>query len=367
MPAHPYNGHRNAGFSMVEIMVGMVIGLIATIIVMQVFATFEGQKRTTSSGSDAQTNGGVTLYTIERDLRSGGYGFSNPGVLGCPIKRSFDGVTLASMTLAPVTITNGAGGLPDTIQVVASNKDSFSIPARITTDHPATATNFFINTTLGMSEGDLLVAFEAGKDCTMLQITGIPSGNIQIHHQNTSPWNPPGGLNIFPPGGYSAGASLFNLGSLMDHSYSLDASSNLVLTDYSSATNTTSSLRLVSDIVNLQAQYGFDTRAGTQTDAQVDTWSDTMIDAGGNGTTGDAEDIARIYAVRFAVVARSNLLEKPQPDGTCNTTVTAPSWAGGTISVSSNPDGTPNANWRCYRYKTFETVVPLRNLVWRQA
>jgi len=101
------------------------------------------------------------------------------------------------MTLAPISITNGAGNLPDTIQVLASNKGSWSIPARITTDHPATATNFFINTTLGMSEGDLLIAFEEGKDCTMLQITGIPSGNIQIHHQNTSPWNPPGGLNIF--------------------------------------------------------------------------------------------------------------------------------------------------------------------------
>lgn len=366
MSQHHLSIRRNAGFSLVEIMVGMVIGLISTIIVMQVFALFEGQKRTSTSGSDAQTNGGIALYTIERDLRLGGYGFSNPDVLGCPINRSYNGVTLAAVTLAPVTITNGAGGLPDSIQVIASNKSSFSIPARITTDHPPEATNFFINTTLGMSEGDLLIAFEAGKDCTMLQITGIPSGNIQIHHQSTSPWNPPGGLNIFPPGGYGAGASLFNLGSLMDHSYSLDADSSLIFSDYSSSTNTSTNLVLAPDIVNLQAQYGFDTRPGTQTDARVDTWSDTMVDAGGNGTTGDAEDIARVYAIRFAVVARSGLMEKPLPDGTCNITTSAPTWAGGTISVNKNPDGSPNANWQCYRYKTFETVVPLRNLIWRQ-
>lgn len=368
MPSFTAMKKHNLGFSLVEIMVGMVIGLLSTIIVMQVFATFEGQKRTTTSGSDAQTNGAIALYTVERDTRMAGYGFISPGVLGCTINRSFDGVTLPSVTLAPITITNGAGNLPDTIQILASNKGSWSIPARIITEHPATADQFFINTTLGMSKGDLLIAFEEGKDCTMLQITLIDGGITKIHHQNTSPWNPPGGLNIFPAGGYGSGATLFNLGSLMDHSYSLDTNSNLVLTEYSSVNNTSNNLILAPDIVNLQAEYGFDTRAGAQTDARVDTWSPTLIaaDASGAALT-TAEAIQRIYAIRFAIVARSGLLEKPLSDGTCNTTTAAPAWAGGSISVSNNPDGTANANWQCYRYKTFETTVPLRNLIWRQA
>lgn len=362
------NRQHSSGFSLVEILVGMVIALISTLIVMQVFAAFEGQKRTTTSGSDAQTNGGVALYTIERDVRLAGYGLSNPAALGCPINRSFNGTTLPALTLSPVSITNGTGTLPDAIQILASNKGSWSVPARITTDHPETATNFFINSTLGMAEGDLLIAFEAGKDCTMLQITGIPSGNIQIHHQNTSPWNPPGGLNIFPAGGYTTSAQLFNLGSLMDHTYSLDASSNLVITEYSSLTNTSSDLTLVPDVVNLQAEYGFDTRTGAQTDARVDTWSPTMITEDDSGIAlTDAEAIQRMYAVRFALVARSGLLEKPAADGTCSITTSAPSWSGGTISVNKNPDGTTNANWQCYRYKTFETTVPLRNMIWRQA
>jgi type IV pilus assembly protein PilW len=363
------NRQHSAGFSLVEIMVGMVIALISTLIVMQVFAAFEGQKRTTTSGSDAQTNGGVALYTIERDVRMGGYGLSNPAALGCPINRSFEGVTLPALTLSPITITNGTGNLPDTIQILASNKGSWSVPARITDDHSATADQFFINSTIGMAEGDLLIAFEAGKDCTMLQITGIPpSSKIQIQHANTSPWNPPGGLNIFPAGGYTPGAQLFNLGSLMDHTYSLDAGSNLVITEYSSLTNTSSNLMLVPDIVNLQAEYGFDTRTGAQTDARVDTWSPTMITADDSGAAlTDAEATQRMYAVRFALVARSGLLEKPAADGACSTTTSAPSWSGGTISVNKNPDGTANANWQCYRYKTFETTVPLRNMIWRQA
>lgn len=369
MAPHQNIKYRNSGFSLVEIMVGMVISLLSVVIILQIFAAFEGQKRTTTGGSDAQTNGAIALFTIERDVSMGGYGFSIPEALGCTIKSSFNG-TGATLSLAPVTISNGAGGLPDTVTMLASGKGSWSIPARITADHPETATNIFINSTLGMAEKDLLIAFEPGKDCTVLQITGIPNGNVQIHHQSTSPWNPPGGANIYPPGGYSAGAMLFNLGQVISHSYSLDAQSNLVFADFQSASNVQVTQTLMPDIVNLQAQYGFDRRVGTQTDAQVSAngWQDAMIDADVNGTVGNAGDIARIYAVRLAIVARSGQQEKVNPDsGVCDTTTAAPAWLDGTpIDASRHPDGTANANWKCYRYKTFETVIPLRNLIWRQ-
>jgi len=368
MSPHQDIKYRSGGFSLVEIMVGMVISLLGVLIVLQVFAAFEGQKRTTTSGSDAQTNGAIALYTVERDVRMAGYGFSVPEALGCTINRSFNGTTLTALSLAPVTITKGTGGLPDTIRILSSSKGSWSIPTRVTTYHPATATNFFLNTTLGMAVGDLLIAYEPGKDCTLLQVTGIPNGNVQVHHQNTSPWDPPGGQNIFPTGGYSAGATLFNLGSLVDHTYSLDANNNLLLSDYNSATNTSNVQSLLPDIVNLQAQYGFDTRAGVQTDERVDTWSDTMIDADSDVTVGDNGDIRRVYAVRLAVVARSALKEKADSSGTCTTTTNAPKWSDGTIiDVSKNPDGSANPDWQCYRYKTFETVIPLRNLIWGQS
>src|SRR3990167_3252715 len=108
MPSHQLNRHHNTGFSLVEIMVGMVIGLISTIIVMQVFATFEGQKRTTTGGSDAQTNGGVGLYTIERDMRMAGYGFTD--ATGCALASSFKATAVDQLVLARVATTEGDGG-----------------------------------------------------------------------------------------------------------------------------------------------------------------------------------------------------------------------------------------------------------------
>lgn len=359
MPLRQSNSLRNAGFSLVEIMVGMVIGLISTIIVMQVFATFEGQKRTSASGSDAQTNGGISLYTIERDVRMAGYGFAD--AIGCALNSSFNGTVLAPLMLAPVTIGNGAGANgSDTVTILASNKSSWSVPVRVIANHTQAATQFNTNATVGIAQGDLLVAYEligGVPICTLFQVDNANPVLNPIAHTAGS-WN--GNSAIFPAAGYSTDALLLNTGSFMSHNYALDANSNLVFTDYSSATNTANSQILAPDLVSLQAEYGFDTRAGVQTDARVDTWSATMIDADVSGTIGDAGDIQRIYAVRFAIVARSGLMEKANPTtGICDTTTASPTWAGGAINL------TALANWQCYRYKTFETVVPLRNMLWR--
>lgn len=361
---------HNAGFSLVEIMVGIGIAMIAALVMTQVFAVFEGQRRTTSAGADAQMNGRIALYTLEKDVRIAGYGMSLPNALGCTVKRSYNSASPPeTFALTPLTITNGASGRSDTIRVLASSKTNWSVPSRITTDHPPQATNMFLNTTQGIAVNDFLIAYQGGKDCTLLQVTGIPNGNVQIHHQNTSPWNPPGGQNIFPtPDGYTSGALVFNLGAMIDHTYSLDANGNLLRSSFNMASNSSETLTLASNIVSLQAQYGFDTRAGDQSDGRVSTWENSMIDADGNGTVGDSGDIRRIYAMRMAVVARSATKGMPGADGNCNITTSTsnnrPRWAAGDIDVSKNPDGSSRADWKCYRYKVFETVVPLRNVLW---
>jgi type IV pilus assembly protein PilW len=410
MPSRKYckTGYKhgasgNAGFSLIEIMVGMVMGLISMVIVMQVFSSFEGQKRTTTGGSDAQTNGGVSLYTIERDVRMAGYGFAD--ALGCTVKTAQptpiqQAAGSWSFVLAPVTITQGTGGLPDGISVMGSNKQNWSVPVRNVLLHSSSVTSFDLSSTVGIAANDLLIAYETNaagavinpgalnKTCALVQVSNV-NGPSQMIDYIGGNWN--GNAAIFPAADYTDQAMLINMGSLMVHNYSIDDNSNLITAEYDSAINAYDPAQVLSpDVVNLQAQYGFDTRAAAIIAACpvsaasgqcsiVDTWSDTMIDADGSGVTGDAGDIGRIYAVRFAVVARSGLKEKPDSTtGVCNTTTSAgpdnrPRWAfdatnpsGIVIDVSNNPDGTANADWRCYRYKTFETVVPLRNAIWKQ-
>lgn len=376
-----FSRNQQQGFSLVEIMVGIAIGLLGVLIIMQVSVVFEGQKRTTTTGSDAQTTGVIAFYTLERDLRRAGFGFTEPGVFGCAINRYYDGHSLPDAVVTPLILTNGANGKPDTIQILSSAKGNWSVPNRIIAEYLPTKTETFLNTTLGIAIDDILIAYEPGKKCTMFQVTGpvdgkqkLVEGSLKVEHKRGTKegegiWNPDDPADLFPPDGYGVGALVFNMGNLINHTYSLDAGGNLLLQD------ATGARAIASDIVNLQAEYGFDTRVGVQMEPRVDTWSATMVDADSNGVMNDAGDIARIVAVRVALVARSALMEKPNADGVCDITIAeaagsraanAPSWAGGAIDVSKNPDGSANANWQCYRYKTFENIIPMRNLMWRE-
>jgi type IV pilus assembly protein PilW len=77
-PSHPLRPASQTGFTLAEVMVAMVIGMIGMIIMMQVFATAEGQKRTTTGTGDAQTSGALALYELQRDIRQSGYGVNTP-------------------------------------------------------------------------------------------------------------------------------------------------------------------------------------------------------------------------------------------------------------------------------------------------
>lgn len=105
MPALNYTAdsrHRQRGFTLVEIMVAMVIGMLGIIIMMQMFALFEGQKRTTTGGDDAQNAGSIAMYGIYQNLQQAGYCFApaSPPTSG--------GVTLKPVMLNVAALNNTA-------------------------------------------------------------------------------------------------------------------------------------------------------------------------------------------------------------------------------------------------------------------
>jgi type IV pilus assembly protein PilW len=115
---------------------------------------------------------------------------------------------------------------------------------------------------------------------------------------------------------------------------------------------------MVSNIVSLRAQYGRDT--STPMDG-VDTFNQTA-------PTNNCEWL-RVSAVRLALVARSAQPDCPpvrNADGTCQAvTANAPTWAGSAdnaidLSGMSTPTG---FDWHNFRYRVFETTVPIRNIM----
>lgn len=385
------------GFSLVEILVGMVIGLLGIIIITQIFALAEGQKRTTTSGADAQTNGNIALYSIERDVRQAGYGL-NLSALGCSTKTSLAGVmttrleqalppnpqlvyadgnayTNGDLVLAPVIIvdggTNAAGdALPDTLRTLYSTNAISSLPQTLQANHAQAATLATVGSTFNMPGNpgpqDMVVFFETGKNCALAQATGAPPSATTFNHDGTSQWN---NSAIFPGAGYGTGASVFDLGSMTFRRYNIDqVNNNLRFSEVT--TNGSATIVSAGEIVNLQAQYGKDNGVNNGTvpagpyvagDGKVDSWDSAtpgLVPPAGAGTNAQWQ---QIIAVRIAILARSGQYEKPDPVLGCTATTVAPSWSGGTMAVPPFPNaGLPS----CYRYKVFETVVPLRNVIW---
>ena len=363
------------GATLIELMVGMLIGLLVTIVITQVLALAEGQKRSTTSGSDAQVNGALALYTLQRDVQMAGYGLSgSPMALGCPIRASFNGTALPTMSLVPVRITDGASGAPDTIEILSSSKNSFSVPVRVAEDHPRTAANFFVQSTLAIVDGDMMIAVPAQVDannwCSLFNVTGLGGAagggngggqgqNQVIHNSGTGgSWNQPGGQSIFPASGYNAGSTLINIGQMVNRIYSINSRNALQSQAFNIATPTAPvTNELYPQIVNLQAMYGKDTNA----DGVVDTYDNVQP------TT--ASGWAQTLAVRVMLVARSGQFEKDlvttvQPLWDVGTAIavagTATCGASKCLTVKVDQD----SDWQHYRYKVYDTVIPLRNLLW---
>ena len=122
---------RNAGFSLVELMVAVVIGLIGTVVMFQVFAVSESYKRTTVSGGDAQQNGSVALFTMERDLRNAAHGQTPLIALGRPMYTwsNPSNTVLPPVIFRPLTIKPGIGS--DSIEVNYSTSTGLTAPTPI--------------------------------------------------------------------------------------------------------------------------------------------------------------------------------------------------------------------------------------------
>jgi len=355
---------RQHGFSIIELMVAVAISLVATLVIFETFAVSEGIKRTSTSGGDAQQNGAMALYMVEREVRMAGYGVNNLSLLGCTIK-VYDEVEdeQFDFPLAPMVIEPGATDQdPDTLTILIGDSDLLADPAKLIQAMPSPAATYKVDNRYGFMPGDLVIAYEAGKDCTLAQVTETPgapgqssnlihnSGNYVDPHGTTvaARYNKPGGLGV----SYSTAGFLYNIGQAPQRNIYRIVDNRLEI----ERTLTTTDTNVVAEqIVQLKAEYGKDdgTGGGTANDGIVDSYS--------NAAPASPAQWAQVLAIRLAVVARSAQAEKPSVDGgACDITTAFPTWAGGDLDVSADD------NWQCYRYRVFETVVPLRNLIWMQ-
>lgn len=370
----PY--YKDKGFSLIEVMVALVIGLLAMVVVLQVFWLSEGSKRTTGSGSDAQQSGTLAMYSIERDLRQAGYGMNAMPMLGCTLRGYDAGPPVRDpipvTTFVPVLIVQGAGSAADTVTISYGNDDIQTTPATLNQPNNGTNANYQVNTKLGFDLMDLIIVTEAGNpDCTLAQVNNIPppTSSVIIHNTgvNNPRFNKASGIGI----SYNVGAQVFNLGALpVSNTYTIVTPSAVAPSGALTVQNSiwdAVATPIADGIINIQAEYGVDDGVNDGSISRVSYLADDgVVD---HWTTTDPTTPAtwrQVIAVRLVLVARSVLREKTnKTTGLCEATTTMPAWSGSAtspITLMNDADGT---SWKCYRYKTFETTVPLRNMIWK--
>ncbi|MEF8721245.1 MAG: PilW family protein [Candidatus Accumulibacter delftensis] len=354
---------QDKGFTLVEVMVAMVIGMLGLIIMMQVFSAAEGQRRATTGSGDAQSNGAMALYALQRDIRQGGYGFNAVNTFGCPLALPAPASrTLAQ--LAPVIINPPTADVPagdantDTLLIAYGNNEGPPEGDVITAVNGsllavAAATNY----RAGPPRDRVIAAPSAptpGCTFTLAEVTAVVAPNVTVSDAS----------------GAVDGGTLFNLGTNPRFLAYAIRGGNLTVCDYLAAdcSSAANYVGIANNIVSLRAQYGHASTAASG----VDSWDQT--------TPADANQAtlaclwARTSALRIAIVARNSQLE-PAPfpfyedeDGND----LPPTWTGSDTNGDGDSDDDIDApvdlsdrtNWKNYRYKVFETIIPIRNLPW---
>ncbi|TAN81352.1 MAG: prepilin-type cleavage/methylation domain-containing protein [Gallionella sp.] len=327
---------RQTGFTLVEIMVGLAIGMLATLVIMQVFSVFEAQKRVTTGTADAQTNGGIALYNIGRELQMAGYPLMP--VTDSPLECTTTTIDpLAGVGgIFPVAITDGgaAAGASDSITIRYGTTMTGGVPTPITAMVGQTAT---VANNLGC-QGNNIALIVNGTACAVTSASAVVASTTTITLQNTT--------------GAIANANLSCLGVWNEIVYGVN-NGNL----------DRSGVPSVAGIVNVQAQYGVSNTAASN---QVTQWVNA---SGGTWAAPAVADRNRIKSVRVAVVARNAKMEPAAVTAACSsTTAAAPTglcaWAGSASSPAPTIDLSNDPDWLRYRYRVFETIIPLRNMIW---
>jgi type IV pilus assembly protein PilW len=362
---------RESGFSLVELMVGLVIGLFATLVIMQVFSVFEGQRRSTSGTADAQTNGTIALMQLQRHFQTAGYGMPMPmadlenNLLKCdsvagaalfPIviqdsaSAAGDSVTSRYSTSAPgggvpITISNANNATPEGMQV-ANNIGCGNDREMTTIKYNDTFQDLTDTTAQNASQPENKVMIMRGNLCGSAVIAQQPT-NVAAAVATDADTSfikivaAPTGLTPVDTDKLSC------MGSYLDH-----------ILDVNLATN---ELRLngdpiVSEVVSMQAQYGI---SAVGTSNAVTAWVDATGTWSVASLAANLDNRNRIKAVRVAIALRNGFKEKAAV--TPNAALpwrAADGTALMTLSVAHLPD------WANYRYRVYGTSVPLRNMIW---
>lgn len=380
------SSRRQFGFSLIELMVGLTISLLGTLIIFDVFSVNEQYKRRTVAGNDALQNGAFASYRLDQLVKMSGAGLGVgdkvQSILGCPINawRSgtpiipssyptpFNSIISMPVVATPALIIDGGSGGTDAL--ITMGAQSSARVAMIQLDSAPSTLNISVVSPIGIRRNDFLLAVEQDttqlfasgvrKPCRLAQVSNstIVSGDfVQDPFTLAGTYTKSDGFGTT----YSDSTRLVDLGvsprfsafAIGTDPVNSQANSLLEL-DLLQRDSAAPIKSLAENVINLQAIYGV---AANATDTHVSSWQAAVSpnwDAASltNGSANAAANLKLIRAVRLAVVTRS---AKKETEVVSPTSLTL--FSDTSLPVSMTFSGSQLK----YRYKIFDVTIPVRN------
>ncbi|WP_283151366.1 PilW family protein [Silvimonas soli] len=405
------------GFSVMELMIALVIGLIVSLIIFSVLKANEGRKRTIVSVGDMDQAGSYALFQADQLIRSAGTGFSgDPATTyGCALSAinqagisilppvaalpaPFDNLTadISTYRLAPVLIDKGgssfvnplnnAAPASDILVVMAGNGGVAEYQTYLTATAP-TSGSVSVPNSANFSANDIILAaaptaLTTGNNgnCYVDQLSSAAITSYigpvtlslggSLHSSTTGIGNVPGttgelmsigNLNSATPGSTTNAPRFVAItAGAYNTLYSYDL---LHMTSLMRGQASETVQPLADGIVEIHAVYGIWTPTGLEWVDPSGNYSSSNLMSGTPAANGLLQSIR---AVRVAMLIRTSLPEKTAIQESANA---------GTRTVAMFTDlasaaGTPAPSYSRalsgqelnYRYRVVESTIPIRNV-----
>lgn len=280
--------------TLVEVMIGMLLGVFLMGGIMQVFASSRQTYRVHEATSRMQESGRMALEVISRDIRGADFWGCASGTTNVVNNLDTGGTGYIDFQNGGIGGTEGTGGAPDTLTLRGGINAGLAVEPPY---GPQSSADIKVPAGNGLEQGDIIFV----SDCSsadIFQITNSnPDGGGQLVH-NTGGATEPGNYNVTNPGCpgsnahclskvYGSDASIF---STQEISYTIAMGSEGQPALFRNG------LEFLDGIENLQILYGEDTDA---------------VGTPGSGIANyyvpadQVADMTNVVSIRFAVVARS--------------------------------------------------------------
>ena len=376
------------GFGLIEIMVGVVIGLIAVLVIYQVYAVAEGFKRNTTAAGEAQQNGLFSTFVLGMEIGNGGAGMAAAAqdLASCPDPGGAMPQRFAqSFRPIPVLITDGGASATSDSFVINYSMATTLANSALFTGNAAPGATLPVQSPGGFHIDDLVVGISAptapGSPCASSRVTAVtvPDANGIVTITQT-PLFPAGGIDFF------GSSVLLNMGPCnraQKIQYSVNNgvlySTPLLDTSGANCGNLANPLvgnPLASNILVMKVEYGIDSDLDPK--RLLDTWVQASAAPWDPATLLPAPitTINQIKAVRIGIIVQSDQFDKNLAGFTGGdytngdyiwvlfdcadaNKANCPGRLTGSMAATVSPAG----NWR---FRKYETVIPLRNEIWNK-